>query len=209
MPYEPSVKSLTSWLNAPLDESLNGQGFFGSSLASQFGSGFVNTHSIPRQPITSLAAFQDSFANGFNRLRTALPSGNIEHTMADLPLMPHISHAIGNSLASSLIPPDKSENNLPNYPFPLADHSYLANRALWDDWFLSGIAPQPSPAFTQNRDQKTVATDFFSSKKALPTTRWPEDPLARFYVFFYMDPETKRIAYRAVDEFTESPIPAP
>jgi hypothetical protein len=45
--------------------------------------------------------------------------------------------------------------------------------------------------------------------RVLATTRWPEDPLARFYVFFYMDPETKRIAYRAVDEFTESPIPAP
>jgi hypothetical protein len=37
--------------------------------------------------------------------------------------------------------------------------------------------------------------------RVLATTRWPEDPLARFYVFFYVDPETKRITYRAVDEF--------
>ena len=154
MPYEPVVTPLTSWLNAPLDESVNGQGFFGSSLSSQFGSNFVNTHTVPRQPIVSLAAFQHSFANGFNRLRTSQPSGTTEHTMAHLPLMPQISHAIGNSLASSLIPPDKTEFNLPNNPHPLADHSYLANRALWDDWFLSGIAPQNTPAFTTNRDQK-------------------------------------------------------
>lgn len=40
--------------------------------------------------------------------------------------------------------------------------------------------------------------------RVLCTTRWPEDNQARFYVFFYLDPATKRIAYRAVDEFMES-----
>jgi hypothetical protein len=37
--------------------------------------------------------------------------------------------------------------------------------------------------------------------RVLSTTRWPEDNHARFYVFFYLDPVTKRVAYRAVDEF--------
>jgi hypothetical protein len=169
LPYQPGITPLTSWLNAPLDESTSGQGFFGSSLSSQFGSSFVNTHSVPRQPIVSLAAFQDSFANGFNRLTESTGS---EHAMARLPLLPQISHAIGNSLAPSLIAPDKTEGNLEKNPRPLADHSYLANRALWDDWFLSGIAPQPSPAFAQNRDQKTVANDFFSGKTPLPVARY-------------------------------------
>ena len=40
--------------------------------------------------------------------------------------------------------------------------------------------------------------------RVLATTRWPEDPLARFYVFFYVSPETQRITYRAVDEFVEA-----
>jgi hypothetical protein len=169
LPYQPGITPLTSWLNAPLDESMNGQGFFGSSLASQFGSNFVNTHSVPRQPIVSLAAFQDSFANGFNRLTE---SAGTEHAMARQPLLPQISHAIGNSLAPSVIPPDKTEVNLTKNPRPLADHSYLANRALWDDWFLSGITSQQSQAFTQKRDQKTVATEFFSGKKPLPVARY-------------------------------------
>jgi hypothetical protein len=169
MPYQVSVTPLTSWLNAPLDESTNGQGFFGSSLAAQFGSNFVVTHSVPRQPIVSLAAFQNSFANGFNRLNESFRT---EHAMARLPLLPQISHAIGNSLAPAVIAPDRTEGNLANDPRPLADHSYLANRALWDDWFLSGIAPQPTAAFSSNRSQKTVATEFFSGLKPLPTTRY-------------------------------------
>lgn len=45
--------------------------------------------------------------------------------------------------------------------------------------------------------------------RVLATTRWPEDKLARSYVFFYMDPETKRITYRGVDEFVEPPKPPP
>jgi hypothetical protein len=44
--------------------------------------------------------------------------------------------------------------------------------------------------------------------RVLATTRWPEDKLTRFYVFFYIDPAHGRIAYRAVDEFVGSDKPA-
>lgn len=169
LPYQPGITPLTSWLNAPLDLSVNGRGFFGSSLAAEFGSNFVNTHSVPRQPIVSLAAFQDSFANGFNRLTETIGT---EHANARMPLLPQISHAIGNSLAPSLIAQDQTEGNLADNPRPLADHSYLANRALFDDWFLSGIAPQPTPAFPQFRDLRTVATEFFTEGKPLPVARY-------------------------------------
>lgn len=169
LPYQPGITPLTSWLNAPLDETVTGQGFFGSSLGSEFGSNFVTTHSIPRHPIVSLAAFQHSMANGFNRLRASIRT---EHAMARLPLLPHISHAIGNSRACSLIGPEETEGALPDSPHPLADHSYLANRELWDDYFLSGIAPQPRPAFAQEKDQKTVALEFFEGESSLPVTRY-------------------------------------
>jgi hypothetical protein len=39
--------------------------------------------------------------------------------------------------------------------------------------------------------------------RVLATTRWPEDNLARLYVFFFIDPKTGRITYRGVDEFVE------
>ena len=45
--------------------------------------------------------------------------------------------------------------------------------------------------------------------RVLATTRWPEDKLTRFYVFFYIDPGHGRIAYRAVDEFVGKPEPGP
>jgi len=41
--------------------------------------------------------------------------------------------------------------------------------------------------------------------RVLSMTRWPEDPLARFCVFFYVDPATRLVTYRAVDEFVEPP----
>ena len=56
MPFETKIIGLTSWLDAPLDESVTGQGYFGSSLGSEFGSSFVTTHSVPRQPIVSLGS---------------------------------------------------------------------------------------------------------------------------------------------------------
>jgi hypothetical protein len=177
MPFESTLKGLTSWLDAPLDESFNGQGFFGSSLGSEFGANFVTTHSIPRQPIVSLAAFQHSFANGFNmpdRNTSTKVEQNKKPDFANqlYPLEPQVSHAIGNSLAPSVIPSDKTVHNVANYPHPLADHSYLANRELWDAWFLSGIAAQPAPAFPQAKTQEKVARDFFGEDKPLPVARY-------------------------------------
>ncbi|MFK7912204.1 MAG: hypothetical protein AB8F34_16630, partial [Akkermansiaceae bacterium] len=175
LPFETKMIGMTSWLNAPLDESVTGQGYFGSSLGAQFGSNYVTTHSIPRQPIISLAALQHSFANGFNmpnRITPCFDGRKPDHTNRIYPLEPQISHAIGNSLAPSVIPRDKVTHNVSNYPHPLADHSYLANRELWDDYFLSGIAPQPTPAFSQQKDQETVAREFFEDGKKLPVARY-------------------------------------
>ncbi len=178
MPFETIITGLTSWFDAPLDESLSGQGYFGSSLGARFGSNFVTTHTVPRQPIVSLAALQHSFANGFNMPTRGTPcetGRNPDYTNQRYPLEPQISHAIGNSLAPSVIPSNQTTYNIPNYPDPLADHSYLANRELWDDYFFSGITPQPTPAFSQNRDQKTVALEFFENSNDLPIVRYQPD----------------------------------
>lgn len=37
--------------------------------------------------------------------------------------------------------------------------------------------------------------------RALSQTRWPVDERSRSYVFFFVDPKTKRLNFRAVDEF--------
>ena len=69
LPYEVTVTPMTSWLKAPLDVTPNGNGFHGASGFAEWGSSFVTTHSVPRQALVSLAAFQHSCANGFNFLR--------------------------------------------------------------------------------------------------------------------------------------------
>jgi hypothetical protein len=186
LPFEVEIKPVTSFLSAGIEVNPKGQAFFGSSIAAASGSNFVSTHSVPRQPLISLAAFQHSFANGFNRLATSggtLPTnrGGVDYYFRQ-PLLPQISHAIGNSLAPSVMPSDKTEYEVltgaeggAKYPHPLADHSYLANRALWDDYFLSGITPQKTPAFASIRDQKTVALDFFKDGTKLPVVRYNPD----------------------------------
>jgi hypothetical protein len=188
LPFEMRIRPVTSFLDSGLAEVMpNGRSYFGSSMDGAFGSGFVTTHTLPRQPLVSMASFQHSFANGFNRLAasglTGYPAhGNgdpeIHNRMIRLPLLPQISHAIGNSLAPSVLAPDEISHEPTagaRNPHPLADHSYLANRELWDDYFLSGIAPQPAPAFTDERDQETVALEFFRDGTALPVARYLPD----------------------------------
>ncbi|MCW1921377.1 hypothetical protein OKA05_02360 [Luteolibacter arcticus] len=163
MPYEVHIEPLNSWKNRNFEVSLNGGGYFGGGWTRDIGTGSVTTHTIPREPIHSLAAFQHAFANGF--------TGSTSGLFSSTPLLPQISHAIGNSAAPSVIPAEKTSSSLGG-PRPLADHSYLANQALWDDWFLSGIAPQTAPAFSNKRPQKQVATEFLNGEKPLPNSRY-------------------------------------
>lgn len=44
--------------------------------------------------------------------------------------------------------------------------------------------------------------------RALSTTRWPVDDKIRSYVFFFINPKTKQLDFRAVDEFVRVAAPA-
>ena len=177
LPYEFRVEALTSWRNRSLEVSTNGNAFFGGGMNAEFGSSFVTTHTVPQEPLVSLAAFQHAFANGFEMSR---PKNGYAILNSREPLLPQISHAIGNSLAPSVLPPDRTEGQLAvSAPFtdprPVADHSYWANQALFDDWFLSGISPQTQQTYTMRRDQRRVATEFLSGEAKLPVTRYFAD----------------------------------
>jgi hypothetical protein len=88
-------------------------------------------------------------------------------------LFPHVLQAIGNSYANPnlaagvaynpawkrLCDQDDGERDV-----VFADHSYLANKALWDDYFFSSITPQSNSIEifgTTSRDAKQVASEFF------------------------------------------------
>lgn len=167
LPYEVSVEPLLTWRNRSIEVSTNGNAYYGGAFNAEFGNSFVTTHAVPREPLVSLAAFQHSFANGFEMLKPKLGYAALN---AREPMLPQIGHAIGNSVAPSMLAKSRTDGTLAGGR-PLADHSYLANQALWDDWFLSGIAPQPT-TFSPARGQKVVAQEFFEGKTELPVARY-------------------------------------
>jgi hypothetical protein len=178
-PLQISVKPLNSWRDRVLDVGATGQGYAGGDYTAQFGTSRIVTQSVPREPIISLAAFQNSAANGNpNRFFG-------DHILiSKYFLYPSISHAIGNSFAPSFIAPSATEGNINDSVG--VDHSYLANKALWDDWFFSSIAPQTSKSWRDagaQRSQRVVFEEFLGASgkdpKPLPNQRlrpWVRDP---------------------------------
>jgi hypothetical protein len=173
LPYEYRIEGISSWKNSSLEVSPGGGAYFGGGMDAADGTPFVTTHSVPREPIVSLAAFQHSFANGFEIQKPKSGYGTLN---AREPMLPQISHAIGNSTACPVLPKGSTESTtILAGGRPLADHSYLANQALWDDWFLSGIAPQTVNTFSKSRAQKVVAQQFFGGTAKLPVARYVAD----------------------------------
>lgn len=175
LPFEIQVEPLSSWKNRSIEASTNGQGFFGGGMTAADGSNFVTTHSIPREPIVSLAAFQHSMANGFIQLS---PTPSYATINARDCLLPQISHAIGNSLAPPMLS-SSAVSGVLSEGRAIADHSYLANRELWDTWFLSGLANySTNNNFTssEKKGMKTLCQEFLEEVSPLPCVRYIPAP---------------------------------
>lgn len=127
------------------------------------------------------------------------PPGNTNYPFAGAPLIgdlrqvtatgqgglaPHNLQSIGNSYAHPNIPANKafttytqllnSDINAASQIRAYADHSYLANKALWDDFYFSSITPQLSNQLNASAPTKTateVANDFLFNGGALPNRR--------------------------------------
>jgi hypothetical protein len=93
-----------------------------------------------------------------------------------------MGQAIGNSYAHPNIPAGKAfttktrlfDLDEGSFEVPYVDHSYLANKSIWDEFFFSSISPQPSkvPLFeSSDRTAKQVADDFFFNDLPLPNRR--------------------------------------
>ena len=109
-----------SGINFPATKLRNG--FWGASYAT--GSTAVPMSDIPRGPLISLA----SFAHAALSTRATEPF-----------------HAVGNSWSNLFVSPVSPYDYLRNYPWgtpTAADSSWLLNDALFDRYYLSGIAPK-------------------------------------------------------------------
>jgi len=183
-PLQIGLRPLTS-LNSAIS-TMNGQnGFFGAS--NRTGTSYLITHSVPTSPIFSLGALQHSLANGLPDNSKVASDGstfmNVKY------LRPSISHAISNSFAPSIMSPSQTSvtRGTGKWTRDLADHSFLANRALWDDYFYSSISPETKTAHrdssTAYGEQKTRLANFIGMPdtvfEKLPNTRflpWVQDP---------------------------------
>ncbi len=101
LPYEYKIQRIDSWLNNELEATPDGNAYIGGSYSPQGGVTTVITHSIPREPLISLGALQHSMANGYDRFGS--------DSRFRMPMLPQISHAIGNSTAPSMISPGSGE----------------------------------------------------------------------------------------------------
>ncbi|WP_338285840.1 hypothetical protein [Luteolibacter sp. LG18] len=180
------LRKLTS-LNNVIDTAGAGLGYFGASYTAGTGSSYVITQSVPKAPIFSLGTLQNSLADGLpDNATIAANDSNLSRVWY---LRPSISHAIANSFAPSVMAPGSTAvtKGSGKYTRDLADHSFLANRALWDDYFFSSISPKSSTAHknptTAYGEQKSRLSQFLglgsTTSVPLPNPRfkpWSSDP---------------------------------
>lgn len=169
-PFEIHVRPLVSWRHGTIEVSPDGTGYFGGGFTAENGTPRVITHAVPREPVHSLGAFQHAFANGFP-VRTGTSYPLVNPAGGVNPPLPQVMHPIGNSLAPSILPPDRVSSTLDGGR-PLLDYAYLTNQALFDDWFLSGIAPQTVTTFAPRRNHRQVAEAFFRDGVPLPNPHY-------------------------------------
>ncbi|MDX1679298.1 MAG: hypothetical protein R3242_01090 [Akkermansiaceae bacterium] len=141
------------------------EGFAVTGFQSGDGLSRLITHQVPLRPMASLIELQAWNPRGKN------------------PMPPYQSHLIGNSDATPMIPSDDIVPPTMN-PNNVAenlqhDDAYCANHLLFDDWFLSSIAPQPaSIGGTSGTDIETTYENFLRGDSKLSNRSYraiPED----------------------------------
>lgn len=194
---------LNNSLDAPISISAQNHGYYGGGYTAENGTTHIVQQELPLTPPISIAALShahlggfsissEAAAAGYNGLQNnnmyALESFRRTTALGFGGLAPRTLQAIGNSYAHPNIPSDKAistwrrtfyqNNTNPNTTTidePFADHSYLANKALWDEFFFSSITPVPAnnPVFAPEsaKSVEEVARYFLFENQALPNRR--------------------------------------
>lgn len=172
-----------------------GNGYYGGGYTVEKGTTHVIQSEIPVLPPISIAALSHAHLGGFSMAKAIAvgeipesdkswyrawdrwPPGGVSFQRVTAAgqngLAPHIVQAIGNSYAHPNIPADKAfvtkqrTFNIANgaVSVPYVDHSYLANKALWDEYFFSSMSPQPSKVELfggTSRTARELADEFFT-----------------------------------------------
>ncbi len=129
------------------------EGFFFGGHGSLNGMPRATFYEIPQIPLQSLAQFRHA-------------------NLASTGFHPHVTYTVGESLASPLIGTDTVKRVWPSDNSVMLDHTWLANKALWDRYFLSTLVGQSGRAFSGKvKSAEEQATEFFAGTGKLLNPR--------------------------------------
>jgi len=188
-PLQVGMRRIDSFLNSGIELDANGLSYYGASYEAADGTSYVISRSVAESPIHLIGAMQHFIPDGKPRGQTA--AGRFRYAYDYL--QPSIQQAIGNSFAPSIMDPDESSAIVDGILF--ADHSYLANESLWDDYFFSSLDPVTEPAYKnpavayseqRSRFQRFIGVgglpyDPLPNDRHLP---WTNDPAVTFSELF-------------------------
>lgn len=152
--YEFKWEPMTDWPpDSPTIELSNdgNRGYGGAGVYAQTGTEFATFTSLPMEPARSLGQFTHAPLNAGGQL-------------------PLVAHPFGNSHAPALIPAERVMEGAGNRV--LLDHSYLANSALLDSYFLSGAADYPARFGRHALNREQLIKGFLSGEQLLPNRRF-------------------------------------
>ena len=169
-------------------QNIGARGFYGGGYTPETGTTHVVQQEIPLVPPASIASLSHahlggySLATGVNQL-SQMPTKRPEVTaVGQTGMFPHTLQAIGNSYAHPNIPASqafkrwdfKFSGAVAAVEAPYVDHSYLANKALYDNYFFSTIRGNSSTAAIyagNGTNVRDVADAFFFDEKSLSNAR--------------------------------------
>jgi hypothetical protein len=164
-------------VNSPFDYSFESVGGSGDTLLPQ-ASDATNRGYI----VTGFGKSDGLFRCVINELPTRPLQSLAELQHWDLrydnPIPPFALNLIGNSDATPLLPANAVVNSVDaNLTTNLQyDDSYCANHLLFDDWFFSSIAPDPTNFGTSGKNLKATYTSFITGTSPLPNNAYKALP---------------------------------
>ncbi|BCX48802.1 hypothetical protein HAHE_27100 [Haloferula helveola] len=173
--------------------SQNGRGsFYGGGYTADFGTSFCIQQEVPLTAPQSIAALSHATLSGYSLADRVLGksasvrAGSNLGPYNDIPfanttatggngLFPRTAQAVGNSYAHPHIPSDKAFTSWVRHftvtdgarRVTFADHSYLANKALWDEYFFSSIT---------SRDPRHVSNLISKRRDRVNSRVWDDLP---------------------------------
>ena len=152
--YELQWEVMTDWPpSSPTIEigNIGNRGYGGPGIYAQSGLEFATHSTLPLAPYLSIPQLRHAPLN----------------TGGQLPL---VSQVVANSFAPPQMDPSKVRSNAGARV--LLDHSYLANSALFDSHFFSGITKSGGPITSKSTDAPSRLRDFLENGTPLPNPRF-------------------------------------